>query len=363
MKKLLAALVGFLPALAFAQSFGVFQPGGDLAGAGSTWNNQVIAPGAVTLAKQATVVGNVSGTPTPAIIGNNTSTAATPAALAPLQVANVLSAVLSVNNVCIGTCLTAFSGVTITGTTLPSGLTTAVDGTTLSAGQTVLITGYTTNAYLNGIYIAGTGTWTRAVNFIGSIAANCDVAVIVRNGTTYQGHMFKLGTGSAITIGTTAQVWSDAPIASATNTTFGTVKVSATGNTTVASTGGVAAVNDCVSFGDTNGSITDYGDALDTTGPCIVGDAHGHVVFDVGPPSVSGSGCSLTSGGRDSTGSVVATGADTCTVTFSGAFAIAPNCTATGVGATVIPYLNALPTTTAAVFKTTAAGTFTYHCL
>ncbi len=364
MKKLLAAFIGLLPALAFAQSYGVFQPGGDLAGTGSTWNNQVIAPGAVTLSKQATIVGNVSGTPTPAIIGNSTSTAATPAALAPLQVANVLSAVMSVQAACTtSACLTAFSGVTVTGTTLPSGLTTAVDGFTLSAGQTVLITSYTTNSYLNGIYVAGTGTWTRAVNFIGSIAQNCDVAVIVQHGNTNSGVTYKLATYTgAITIGTTAQIWTASILPQATNTALGLVKTSSTGNVLVAATGSAANVNDCVSFSDLIGSINDYGDYEDNTGPCVVADSHGHILFDGGAPTVSGTGCTLTTGGQDNTGSIVATGADTCTLTFSLSFSRAPNCTATGVGATVIPYLNALPTTTAAVFKTTAAGTFTYHC-
>jgi len=207
MKKL-AVLLAFLPMLAVAQVYNQFSPGGDLAGTGSTWNSQVITNGAVTLTKMANVIGNAGGTATPALIGNNTSVSSTPAALTPLQVTNVASLVMNVTVACDGTCLPNFSGVTVTGTTLPSGLSTTVDGVSLIAGQTVLITGYTTNSQLNGIYIAETGTWVRAVNFVGSIAQNCDVDVTIRQGAVYGGASFYLvTTGSAITIGTTAQTW------------------------------------------------------------------------------------------------------------------------------------------------------------
>lgn len=52
--KILSFCLGFSLALApwaFSQVYTVFQPGGDLAGAGSTWNSQIIANNAITTAK------------------------------------------------------------------------------------------------------------------------------------------------------------------------------------------------------------------------------------------------------------------------------------------------------------------------
>jgi hypothetical protein len=207
MKKIAAILLSaLLPAFAFSQAYGVFQPGGDLTG---TWNSQQIATNAITLSKMATVVGTAGSTSTPALIGNNTSTATTPIALTPLQVNAMLGTSMAVSAICDSYCLnTIFGGGGSTGTTLPSGGAT-VDGVVMVQGQTVLITGYIINTYLNGIYIVNTSsTWTRSNNFVGTLPQNCDVAVFVRSGNVYGGDIFSLATTSgAITIGSTAQTW------------------------------------------------------------------------------------------------------------------------------------------------------------
>jgi hypothetical protein len=369
--KILRTLLAFTllaPSLVFAQASGLFQPGGDLAGSGSTWDYQVIAPGAVTLPKQAALLANT-------IQGNNSNSPATPQALNPLQVNNLLAAVVGVDAICDGSSagLTGFSGVTVTGTTLPSGTAGSCDGHGLNAaGETVLITGYTTNSQLNGIYVVG-ATWQRAVNFVGSIAANCEVIVVPRFGTLYTGIHWYLNTSSAVTVGTTGQGWSIMRYPAATSTTGGVVTVTQSLAKVVALNQTPAHQYDCVDYDDAttgvSGTVMDDGNAAFSTGPCVVSDPNGHPLLTGNgtPPTVAGTGCSLTSGSRDNTGSIVATGADTCTLTFGGSsaavFTTAPNCSVAGVGATVLPYLNALPSTSAAVFKTTAAGTFAYTCL
>ena len=346
---------------AFSQTlvYKEFSPGGDLAGTGSTWNSQMIAPGAVTLAKQANLAAS-------SIQCNASSSPATPAACNPLAAANLMSAVLNV------------AVVDTVDTSIPSGLPKTIDGHIVQAGESVLLEAIT-GQIGNGIYIAqNSGAWTRATNFPAGyvISQNCNLAVFMRFGTVFSGHTFRLTTsGGTITIGTDVQGWLDSPLAAATATNAGPVKItdasgviSVTGTPSVVMTSTVTTNGDCASFSDAgsglSGSLSDLGNLV-STGPCVVTDPNGHPLYNGNGtgPTVTGTGCSLTSGGQDNTGSIVAGGVDTCTLTFGGSFTSAPACTATGVGATVIPYLNALPTVSAAVFKTTAAGTFTYTCL
>ena len=342
MKKLL--LLFLLCGPVSAQVYNQFECGGDLNGAGCTWNSQVISPAAVTLAKQANLAAN-------SFQANATSSAATPQAINPLAAANLLSAVINVT-------------VVATGNITASGIQT-VDGITLANGQSALLAGQTSSVN-DGIFIVNSaGAWTRAINFPNGyiIAQNCDILVIPRQGTTFQGHNFKLvTTAGAITIGTSAEPWSNSAqvIPEAQPSTFGTVEVTATNGNTVSSFDGpVTTVNDCVQFADAAGSI---GDVFQL--PCAFSDANGHFTPIVQTnPTVTGTGCSASGTIWDSSGAVVATGIDTCTITFGGAYTTTPFCVVSGYSATVLPFISTPPNTAAFSVKTAAAGTFSYNCL
>ncbi len=361
MKKILGSIVlSLFASLAFGQAFGVFQPGGDLAGSGSTWNNQVIAPGVVTLAKQANLTADT-------IQCNPTSSPATPTACNPMAVANLMEAVLSVF-------LVSVNNITLSGTP-------TIDGVNTQPGSIILVDGQST-ASQNGIYVVASGAWSLAINFPAGyvIPQNCSISVFVQFGNAYGGHTFRLTSNivSSVTIGTSSISFSDASLAPATATSYGIVKITDAANLTVPATAGAAVVlgtntvtayADCAVFADSgsglSGSIGDVGNIAGTTGPCIVGDSYGHPVLNgTGTaPTVSGTGCSLTTGGQDNHGSIVASGIDTCTLTFGSSFTKAPNCAVGNIGATVLANLTGLPTTAHAIFATAAAGTFNYLCL
>ena len=349
MKRLLLAVAAFfMTCMAQAQVYNQFSPGGDLAGAGSSWNVQFLAPGAVTLAKQANFAANS--------IRGNSGVTGVGQDLNPLAAANLMSAVLSV------------VAVSTTNVTL-SGLQT-IDGISLAQGQSVLLIGQTTSAD-RGIYIVQSGAWTRAINFPNGyvIAQNCDLVVLVKQGTAFGNTPWRLLTASgSITIGTTAQSWLQMTIPAASPTVAGVAKITESGDKAAGFIvgGTVAHVQDCVDFNDTStgvsGTISDDGNAGFVTGPCVVSDPNGHPL-SVGTPAVTGTGCTLAAGtNTDNSGAIVAAGIDTCTLAFAGAFTVAPHCAVGNIGATVIANLTALPTTAHAIFLTTAAGTFNYVC-
>jgi hypothetical protein len=354
LKKLLFVCCFFAP-WAHSQVYNQFQCGGDLNGAGCTWNNQVITPSAVTLAKQAALAAD-------SFIANATNASATPQAVNPLAAANLLSAVLNV---------TAVSTVNVT----TSGVQT-VDGVALANGQSVLLTGQTSSVN-DGIWIVNSaGAWTRPINFPAGyiIAQNCDVFVIARQGTVRVGQGFRLATGSgAITIGTTGQAWGIAAqvVPTATNSVLGIVKVTDSSTELVPSMDGAPIdtggnVIDCVGFEDTAGSVGDTGNPAGTLGPCVVSDANGHPTLNGNgtAPVITGTGCTVTSVvANDNSGAVAAAGIDTCTITFGSAFTKTPFCAVSGYSATALPFISTAPTTTAFIVKTAAAGTFSYVCL
>jgi len=311
-----------------------------------------IAPGAVTLAKQAALAAS-------SIPCNTSTSAATQQACNPLAAANLMSAVISVY-------AATTANITLTGTQ-------TIDTTVLLVqGEAVLVKNQTTSSQ-NGIYIVQSGAWTRAINFPDGyiIAQNCVLAVYVTNGSANQGRTFQLGlNGGAITIGTTAQTWRDAAFAVGSSSTFGLVKLGGTGSQTAAGYAGTipnGSGQDCVNWfgGGTNAGIQDAGNVAGDTGPCILADASGHPILDAAgnAPVVAGTGCSLSANSTDNRGAIVATGADACTLTFGDAYTNAPFCTVSGVSATVLPRVHALASVSAATFDTAAAGTFTYVCL
>lgn len=355
MRKILLGFFALFSFASFAQSpvYNQFSCGGDINGSGCTWNNQVISNGAVTLAKQA----NFAAT---SIRCNTTTSAATGQDCLPVAVANLMNGVMGV------------IAVNTVDTAIPSGLPKTIDGVSITNGQPVLFTNIT-GGVGNGIYIAKTsGAWTRSAQQFPAgyvIAQNCVLLIDVAQGTTFGGTIFQVTTTSSITIGTTSISIVQRPYALASSGVNGIVET-----TDGVSAQPVAVVNlppdasgDCVSFTTGNdglllGDIGDIGGA-NGTGPCVTSDSNGHIIFG-GVPTVTGSGCSRVAGvTRDNTGTIVATGADTCTVTFSGAFVTAPNCAVGNIGTSVQATLSLAPTTAHVIFVTQAAGSFNYVCM
>lgn len=281
--------------------------------------------------------GNLPSVASSTILGNYSGSTGTAAAINPLAVANMLSVVMSVDVVST-TNIATLSG------------TASIDGISLVAGQAVLLTAQTTSSQ-NGIWIIASGAWTRALYFPGSFVINqfCHVAVRINLGQSFGGHTYVLTTtGGAITIGTTAQTWTDS-------------------HPPVFTQGAVNVSGDCASFNNALGTaIADLGQPNAGQGPCATTDAVGHPVTSFGSanPVVSGTGCSLAdTNSGDNTGEIAATGADTCTVTFANAWPLlAPHCVVAGESATVLPYISTKPTTTAFAIHTAAAGNVQYLC-
>lgn len=352
MKILAQSLIVFLTlcGISSAQIYNQFSPGGDLAGAGSTWNSQVIANGAVTLQKQANLAGN-------SIQCNESSNSATPSACTPTAAAVLMSAAITVQVV-------ATTNNTLTGLQ-------TIDGQPMTSGQSVLVIGQTIGSQ-NGIYLVQSGAWIRDKNFPSGyvLPQNCDILFLIQRGTLFGRYWFRLDTsGGSLTIGTSNLVIGVIPEKLATATVAGVVVITEAGDKSVGLASG-AVVNqfDCPDYNDVStglsGSIADDGNAAFVTGPCVTSDPIGHPHFAlITAPTVSGAGCSAVAGSQDNTGAIVATGIDTCTVAFGGVFTTAPFCTVSGYSATVLPTISSAPTTLHAIFATAAAGTFSYHCL
>lgn len=83
-----------------------------------------------------------------------------------------------------------------------SGLLT-IDGITLVAGDRVLVKDQSTES-ANGIYVAGSGAWSRSVDADGASEITAGMAVMVTEGTTNADTQWRLLTNDPITIGTTA---------------------------------------------------------------------------------------------------------------------------------------------------------------
>lgn len=287
---------------------------------------------------------------------NSTTGLANAADCNPLQVVNLMGAVISVRVVATTNIATL------------SGLQT-IDGIAGIAGTTVLLSAQT-GGVNSGIWVQNAGAWTRPANFPTgySISINCDFVVNVEQGNVFQGARYQLlTTGGAITIGTTAQSWTarNAQLGSPTNA--GILYASAAAGILAPASLAVVPPNasqDCMSYADTAGSNGDYGNVQGATGPCIVADVNGHplVTGNGTGPAVTGTGCSLVAGSQDNSGSITATGTDTCTLAFGSAFTNAPHCAIAGLSTTVATTLTAPPTTAHAIFATALAGTFDYLC-
>lgn len=94
-----------------------------------------------------------------------------------------------------------------------SGLQT-IDGVTLAEGDRILVKNQT-DTRLNGIRIASTGAWARAVDWDGNTDVVQGVQVYVANGTVGTG-TYILTTANPISIGTSNIVFADAAGGSAT---------------------------------------------------------------------------------------------------------------------------------------------------
>lgn len=320
--------------------------------AGAT--NTTITASAVTNTKLANMNAN-------SIKCNSTPGAAAPTDCNPLQVANLVGAMV-------------LADVVATTNLTNSGLQT-IDSAAGFSGEVVLEVGQTSSIQ-NGLWVMNTGAWTRPVNFPSGyvIAQFCTLQIAIGRGSLQQGTWWRLSTQSAaLTIDTSNLSWTQALLRAATTTLAGTVRLTDTGNPaagmTLSPSSAGGQVNDCMAATTVNGSIGDVGNASQSLfGPCIISDQNGHPILSalLTPPVVTGTGCTLAAGtNSDNTGAIVATGLDTCTLTFAGTGFLyaAPHCSIGNHGATVLANLTALPTAVHAIFATAAAGTFEYTCL
>lgn len=85
-----------------------------------------------------------------------------------------------------------------------------VDGVSLVAGDRVLVTAQTSGVN-NGIYVVQAGAWTRATDADTNGELAPGTTVVVTEGTSNGDQPWYLTSDSAITIGTTAQVWNKLP--------------------------------------------------------------------------------------------------------------------------------------------------------
>jgi hypothetical protein len=271
----------------------------------------------------------------------------------------------------------AASAVATTQTTLsgvPSGL---------QAGKIILLTGQTTTTQ-NGLWQIQTGAWNRPAQVPSgyTISQDCPFVVVVasQNGANGGGQIWALSDyNSAITVDATAQTWAlNQPYVQASYSSSAAGGLGVLARTTESQGGNTYGVlvdntfstpnaGDCAWFNDTVGTISDYGTPVAfNLGPCVISDANGHpwLTGNGTAPTVTGTGCSLATGGSDNGGAVVATGVDTCEIAFGSTFSKrTPFCVVAGYSATVLPYISTAPTTSAVYVKTAAAGTFSYVCL
>ncbi|MGU5699322.1 hypothetical protein ACV1D9_19465 [Aeromonas allosaccharophila] len=83
-----------------------------------------------------------------------------------------------------------------------------IDGVVLTVGDRVLVKDQTASAQ-NGIYLVAAQSWTRATDADNGTKLSSGARVAVEEGTVNAGKMWYLATAGAITIGTTALLFSD----------------------------------------------------------------------------------------------------------------------------------------------------------
>lgn len=85
----------------------------------------------------------------------------------------------------------------------------SVDGVLMQAGQRVLLTAQQASS-ANGIYVVGTGEWTRGADSLNGSTILPGTSVIVKGGTEYAQSIWQLTNSSAVTVGSGAQSWAEA---------------------------------------------------------------------------------------------------------------------------------------------------------
>lgn len=83
-----------------------------------------------------------------------------------------------------------------------------IDGVSVIAGDRVLVKNQSTGS-ANGIYVAASGSWTRATDFDAASELLC-ATVFVSEGTANGNSQWTMTTDGPITLGTTALVWTQA---------------------------------------------------------------------------------------------------------------------------------------------------------
>jgi hypothetical protein len=353
--------------IAHAQVYNQFECGGDINGAGCTWNNQVISPAAVTLAKQANLAAST-------VQGNATLSAAAPQALNPLSVANLMSASIG-----------ALSAISLAPAT-PAFGTYTNDAVVLNVGNIVLVfaqaggqtCGTGTNSggtggaisgagFCEGLWVVQAAAWTRPANFPSGyvIPANCNLIVMIAQGTTKQGHnYYRANIASPTTIDASNPNFLDKTLGPATTTSFGTVEVT---STTLAASVSIAPAlfNDCVSFGDTVGSVADNGNSIGNQGPCVTADANGHPLLPAAGSAPTVNHGAIAAGGSDNRGQITGITAQTSvTLTFNTAMPAGIGCVATESAAVPVALSITAISTSSVTFTAAAAftGTIYYLC-
>lgn len=125
-----------------------------------------------------------------------------------------------------------------------SGLQT-ISGVAVTAGQRVLVSGQSDQKQ-NGIYLADTGTWTRATDFDGQYDVVSGTLVTITEGT-YANTFWKLSTANPVVIGTSNLTFSQLDLTPPTTSTKQTIFVPASAMTP-------RSANGCATLATTNGA-------------------------------------------------------------------------------------------------------------
>lgn len=82
----------------------------------------------------------------------------------------------------------------------------SIDGVLIQGGQRVLLTAQQASS-ANGIYVVGTGEWTRATDLPQGSSLLPGTTVVVRSGAEHAQSIWQVSTTSLITVGSTGQQW------------------------------------------------------------------------------------------------------------------------------------------------------------
>lgn len=100
-----------------------------------------------------------------------------------------------------------------------------IDSVVTVAGDIVLLAGQST-ASQNGLYVVGSGAWTRMVDAVGNTVLKAGMLIPISEGTANAGAIFELQTPVPFTVGTTSLTFGQA-VSAVTNGSITTAKLAA----------------------------------------------------------------------------------------------------------------------------------------